>query len=234
MMDDMERLLEQNAAHFPYPPTPRLNIPNAHKPTPVLLPRLVMLLLAVVIGSLLLIEPLRASVLDILRIGVIDVLIGEPPPATVLPPESLINLAGEMTLEQASQRLGFTLRLPPEFGLPDHVYLQDADGRAAVLVWLNPDDPHAILLSLYEFAMRGRAYGKLVDVAQNIQVNGQPAAWIGVPHVLQYQAGDNLEERQSFLVEHNVLIWADADGITYRLESEFSMERAVEIAESLR
>jgi hypothetical protein len=35
------------------------------------------------------------------------------------------------------------------------------------------------------------------------------------------------------LVEGQVLIW-EADGITYRLETELSMEEAVAIAESLK
>lgn len=231
-MDDMEHILEQTAAHFPYPQTPRLYSSAPHKSIPALWPRFAMLLAMALVGSLLLIEPLRASVLDILRIGVIEVLIGVPSPAVVQPPESLIDLAGETTLEEARKQLGFIPRLPPTFGPPDHVYLQDADGLAAVLVWLDPDNPSSILLSLYQFGVSGRIYGKLVDSAVNTQVNSQPAVWIGVPHILQYQQGGGIEERQAFLVESNVLIWT-AEGITYRLESAFSMERAVEVAESL-
>jgi hypothetical protein len=63
-------------------------------------------------------------------------------------------------------------------------------------------------------------------------VAGREAAWTQGPYVLAYQhpLGEELDMRR--LVEGNVLIWFE-NGLTYRLESDLSLEETVRVAESL-
>lgn len=238
MMDEHEQLefrLRQAAHDFPYPPTPPLRyVPSQARGMTYSGRQRVMLVCAMML-SLILIYPISAAVLERLQIGSITLFVGEQPQLTAVMPASLVNLAGKTSLADAVSALGFSPRLPPEFGVPDAVYVQEGGGKAMILVWLDDVNPGEIALSLYQIPYNDiPAYGKLVGVAQNVEVNGQPAAWVDVPHVLQYQSGEEgTQELQSFLIESNVLIWYE-DQITYRLESHFSQEQAVAIAESLR
>jgi hypothetical protein len=60
-------------------------------------------------------------------------------------------------------------------------------------------------------------------------VNGQYALWVKGSHMLEIQGNDYQSLR---LVDGNVLIW-EVGSITYRLETDLSMEEAIRIAESL-
>lgn len=221
MKDDFERQVQRIARQFEYPPTPvvRARVQRG--------PRYGRALAAVaVLVVVILITPVRATLLDWLRIGVITIYPDSAPVVTPLP--SLLHLYGETTLADVQQAVDFDLRLPAGFGPPDHVYEQSADGQAVVLVWLSTSDRPAI--SLYQFGPESNAYGKFLDVHEDAAVNGQPAAWADLPHRLQYDDGRQL---QSFLIEGNVLIWREGR-ITYRLESELTLQAAIAIAESLQ
>jgi hypothetical protein len=65
---------------------------------------------------------------------------------------------------------------------------------------------------------------------ETTDVNGRIAVWTTGPYVLMTQLGWLVEFR---LVEGHVLIWADGP-LTYRLETDLSLDEAVRIAESLR
>ena len=193
MTDEHEQLayrLRQAAGDFPYPPTPPLRYRPASARRPAATWRRVILLAGIALISLMLIDPIRAAVLERLQMGAIMISIGEVSPVTPQP-DSLIDLAGEVSMEDAIQTLGFTPRLPAEFGPPDAVYVQDGDGTVLILVWLAEDDPETIALSLYQLPYHDvPAYGKLVGMAHNTRVNGQAALWLDVPHILVYRAGE--------------------------------------------
>jgi hypothetical protein len=115
-------------------------------------------------------------------------------------------------------------------GPPDKVYLQNLDGPAVVLVWLNPVQPNQIRASLHQLA-QGALISKIEPrVIQETTVSGRRALWTEGPYFLQLQNG-NYDIRR--LVEGNVLIWTEGD-ITYRLESDLSLPEAVQIAETLQ
>ncbi len=236
-MDEHEQLefrLRQAANDFSYPPTPPLRYVPAKTTAAIYSHRQRVMLVCMVILSLILIYPISAAVLERLQIGSITLFVGEQPQLTAEMPSSLVNLTGKTSLAEAVTSLGFSPRLPPEFGLPDAVYVQESGGKTMILVWLDDAIPGEIALSLYQIPYNDiPAYGKLVSVAQNIEINGQPAVWVDVPHTLQYQAGEATQETQTYLVEGNVLIWYE-NQITYRLESHFSQEQVIIIAESLR
>ena len=148
------------------------------------------------------------------------------------PLSSLLDLGGETTLAEAQAQVDFSIRLPvepPELGPPDAVFLQDLQGQAVILVWLNPDNPVEVELSLHLLGP-----GTLVEkgapvILEETTVNGQEAFWVTGPHVLQNRRGDFDFRR---LVTGNVLIWREGV-ITYRLETKLSLAEARRIAESL-
>ena len=164
----------------------------------------------------------------------------------------LERFAGEMTLEQAQKAVDYPILLPsypPELGKPDRVFVQDADGAMTVLVWLDPGQPDKVLMSLHFLPEGSWAIKKMEPtVIQETTVKGQRAVWTVGPYPMRYSNGDIDFLR---LIDGHVLIWAEGKtlapganppltqvpgsaGVTYRLESDFSLEEAIKIAESLQ
>jgi len=195
----------------------------------------------------------RAEIVRFIQIGVVRIFIAAPD-ETPLPTQShapatatlnpiqggaptpvhrplSLNPAGESGLQEAELKAGFPLRLPafpPDLGLPDKVYFQE-DGPTVILAWLDPQQSERVLLSLYQIGPGSILVKKMQPEMQEIQVNGQFAAWTDGPYLLEIVGGGYRETR---LVEGHTLIWTDGD-ITYRLETDLPLEEAVRIAESL-
>jgi len=215
-------------------------------------------LLLVVLAGVLLVPGVRATVIEFLQIGVIRIFVPEPaltPAPTmssitspvhtpvltqILTPSptsgnliSLNGLQGETTLETAIQKASFTLRLPsyPEkLGKPDRIFMQDLGGAVVILVWTKAENPDAAELIIYQIAPGSWAGEKgSPHILEHTQVNGQEAVWAEGPHVLVMTNGE-LNFRR--LIAGHVLIWVE-NGVTYRLESNFSLKQAIRIAESL-
>ena len=204
--------------------------------------------LAVTLVALLAAPQTRAAIIEFFQIGAVRIFpvaptstptpTGTPfavatlaPTPTLLP--SLLNLVGETTLAEAQTALPFTIRLPAypsDLGPPDHVFLQNLDGTFLVLVWLEPDRPDHVQLSLHMIEQGSFAIAKVEPtVIQTTAVHNQLAFWTEGPYLVQLRGGDMDIQR---LIDGHVLIWEEA-GITYRLETELSMTEAVKIAESL-
>ena len=201
---------------------------------------------------------MHAAVLDFLQIGAVRIFLVEPtttptpnpalptptqeqPAAVELPTAtrtptpiylaSLLDLQGETTLDQVLERLHFTPSLPiypPDLGEPDHIYLQDQDGQVLFLVWTDPQQPDSVLFSLHAISPGSWAVTKMDPVIVNqTQVNGHDALWAEGPYPLRL-TNDSLDIRR--LVDGHVLIW-EQDGLTYRLESDLTMEEAIKVAQ---
>jgi hypothetical protein len=215
-------------------------------------------LILVLFFSLMLIPPARAAILEFIQIGIVRIFprptetpIESPQTAT---PESfapvtatpdlesstlladLSRFAGETTLSQAQNLLAsyYPILLPtypPDLGEPDYVFVQDASGSLTVLVWLDPNDPEKILMSLH-FIPEGSWAIKKVEptVIEETTVNGQRAMWTVGPYPLVLSSGGIEYTR---LIEGGVLIWTEGN-ITYRLETALPLEEAIKIAESLQ
>ena len=263
--ENLEANLVRAARHFPYPPTPNLarevqakirdrSTARLHLSLPR--QRLIWLTAIILLLSLTLltVPPLRAAVLEVIRLGAVRIFLTEPPPTRLIPPTasttattpealtspaspapllptSLLNLAGETTL--AAAQVGFPLRLPTQpadLGPPDKVYLQDLNGPVIVLVWLDPNQPNRVRLSLHYLNPNTLAGKGPLQTLQRTTVHNQPALWVTGPHLLQFEGQQYDLVR---LVEGRVLIWTEGE-ITYRLETDLSLEEAIQIAESLR
>ena len=212
-------------------------------------------ILVVLISSLMLIPPARAAILEFIQIGVVRIFRAEqtpisPPekespftqvPVTVTPlpaPQPLIpllrDLIGEATLEQAQKSVDYPILLPSypsDLGKPDHIFVQDADGAMAILVWLDPQNPDQVLMSLHFVPAGSWAVKKMEPtVIQATNVNGQRAIWTTGPYPLKLENGDVQYRR---MISGHVLIWENGD-ITYRLETDLTLREAIKIAESLQ
>jgi hypothetical protein len=213
-------------------------------------------LAVILLSSLMLIPPARAAILEFIQIGVVRIFRAEPtpiaPPQSVPPvqmpvtatpaatemPQALIplleRLAGDMTLEDAQAQVNYPLLLPSyPAGLerPDRIFVQDADGPMTIMVWLDPQDPGEIQMSLHFLPPDSWAIKKVEPtMIEETQVDGNYAIWAVGPYPLRYKNGDLDFTR---MIDGHVLIWQDSE-ITYRLETELPLEEAIKIAESLQ
>jgi len=146
---------------------------------------------------------------------------------------ALDELSGETTLEQAQSQAEFRIRLPTypsDLGPPDRVFLQDQGGSVVILAWLSPDDPETVRLTLHELSSDSWGNRKVqLETVTTTTVDGHPAVWAVGPYILIYRNGDLVQVR---LVEGHVLIWESAS-VTYRVESDLTLEEAIQVAESL-
>ena len=210
-------------------------------------------LVLILLSSLMLIPPARAAILEFIQVGVVRIFRMEPTPIVTPPsipsvetpltatpaptPQALIplleRLAGEMTLEEAQAQVSYPLLLPSyptDLGRPDRVFVQDADGPMTIMIWLDPQDPGEIQMSLHFLPPDSWAIKKMEPtMIEETRVNRNYAVWAVGPYPLRYKNGDLDHVR---MINGHVLIWQDGD-ITYRLETDLPMEEAIRIAESL-
>ena len=143
------------------------------------------------------------------------------------------GLAGETTLKVAQASLPFPIKLPSypvDLGVPERVFQQE-DGSMVILIWTDPTDSQKALHGLYEIGPGSVIIHKFEPrVIQETQVNGQYAIWVQGPYLVQLIDGTYAER---MLVAGNTLIWED-NNITYRLESDLSLEEMIKIAESVK
>ena len=257
-----EDQLRSIAKGLDYPRTPNIAGSVMRRLRPSTRPRFIsrrfawsLTVILVLVSSLMLIPPVRAAVVEFIQIGIVRIFPRptEPPidvattatpdaitPRTATPSipsgtliPSLRRIAGETTLADAQRRVDYSIlrpAYPPDLGQPDYVFLQDAEGAMTILVWLDPRETNQVLMSLH-FVPEG-SWGiekSEPRVIEETQVNGQRAIWAVGPYPLRLSNGDLDFTR---LIDGNVLIWTDGD-ITYRLETNQTIQEAIKIAESL-
>jgi hypothetical protein len=208
--------------------------------------------------TLLAVPAVRATLVTIFQIGVVRVIVGptetptatltpapkstgtpRPPTATPAPTPtpltSVLDLAGETTLVDAIRRVDLPIRLPAypaDLGEPDLVFVQDLEGEAVVLVWLEPGDPSQVRLSLHLLSSRQLVDKLIKDGPAEVQftrVNGREAIWTTGPYFIVNRSGHYNPTR---LITGHVLIWYEPE-VTYRLETSLPLDEAIKIAESL-
>lgn len=258
---DFEAQLQAIAGGMNYPPTPNLAASvtarlRALYPSPFRARTFAWSLTVVLIllSSLMLIPPARAAILEFIQIGAVKIFRIEPtpvpplqhePPAQMFPVTAtpvaiqtplvpmLQHMSGEVTLQQAQEKVTYPLLLPSypsDLGPPDHVFVQYADGPMAILVWEEPQHPDRVLLSLHFLPSGSWAIKKLEpQVVQETTVDGQPAFWTTGPYPMMLENGEMQFVR---MINGHVLIWEEGT-VTYRLETHDTLEEAVRIAESL-
>jgi hypothetical protein len=248
--DSWERYLTETAAAFSYPPTPNVAVSVAQRLGQRRASftggrRLAwsVLLLLLLTTILLAVPSVRATVLELLQIGAIQIVPVEKSDAPNLIDKpvkrTMFDLAGATTWQEAQAEADIPLRLPAypaTLGPPDEVFLQRPQDpglgdEVVITVWHDAHRPDEVDLALYQiagssFALKATAEETVVETA----VHGESAYWVGSSHWLQLVDG---ELQEWLFVEGNVLVWVE-HGITYRLEGASTVEAAVRIAESLR
>ncbi len=248
-----ERRVQDMARAFRYPPTPDITITvrsSIRRPSPYRRLAWAAAVTLLVMSALLAVPEVRAAVLEALRIGGITIFLSEPtvtptftPPPTETgtalrptptprfdptPVISVLDLPGETTLETARSEVRFEIPLPAGLGEPDRVFLQEIGGGVVTLVWLNANGEAELALQLLDERTVGSKY-EPYDYRPT-RVNGRMAYWLTGEHLLAFYVGPGSDFLRT--VESNVLIW-EVDNVTYRLETDTTLEEAVRIAESL-
>ena len=254
-MNEFEKQLIDISKGMDYPPTPDIAGFVTARLRPAKSPRLLskawawsLTIVLILLLSLLLIPPARAAILEFIQIGIVRIF-PQPVEPTVVPNPTfeapitatpisslpfLETIAGKTTLEDAQEKVNYPILLPTyptDIGEPDHVYIQNADGDMTILVWMDSQNPESVLMSLHFIPPGSWAITKVSPtVIEETSVNGVRAIWAVGPYPLRFTNGD-LEFTR--IVNGNVLIWAN-DTITYRLETDLSLEEAIKVAESLQ
>ena len=214
-------------------------------------------IILILFTSLMFIPPARAAIIEFIQIGVVRIFRAEPTPSvppnqeipsTLAPvtatpgltptPQALIpileRLAGEMTLEEAQKAVSYPIQLPAypaDLGRPDRTFVQEAEGKMTIMVWIDPQQPDQVLMSLHIIPSGSWAIDKFDPAqVQETTVNGQRAIWAVGPYPLRIRGGDLQFMR---LIQGHVLIWTEGE-LTYRLETDLSLEETIKIAESLQ
>lgn len=204
------------AARMLYPPTPAIRLPQ-RQILSMPRPAAAVLLVTLIVASLMLIQPVRAQIVQLLQVGGVTIQVGEVDTSQATP---VMVLAGKTTLAEAQLAVRYQLAYPLSLGRPNAVYRQQ---EMVVMQWSD--------VALYQFPYPGMFKG--TPVVEWVEIEGTAvAAWIDTPHLLWFEYSNGLQQQRAYLVQGNVLIWED-NGHTYRLESDRSQQDMIALAEEL-
>lgn len=217
---------------------------------PALVAVVVFATVVAVLAATLAISPgARKAAADLLGLDSVHITTGARPAVPRLPAGTApLGFGQAVTLDQASKRVGFPVRLPTmvPFDHPDAVYVSTPPPEGEVsLVYLPRPDlqlPGAaqtgvgLLLTEFRAQLEAGFFGKLAGPDTTIEaltLRGQSAYWLaGAPHALFYRdsAGDVFPD--TLRLATNTLVW-QAGAVTLRIEGDISKARALAIAESI-
>ncbi|HEU5473104.1 MAG TPA: hypothetical protein VFV67_20855 [Actinophytocola sp.] len=191
------------------------------------------LLVLLALGVLITVSPpVRAAVLNLLRFAGIEFSTDSAPAPSPLP--STAALPGERAadLDTARRESRFTVSVPEALGPPERVVL--ADGSPPRIVSLIYRDG-AVRLDQFDGTVDFALYKKLIGGGQVdwTDVDGDAAVWVAGPHELVYVDRSGQYRQESARLSGTTLIW-QRDGVTMRLEGDFTKAEALAIAESVR
>jgi hypothetical protein len=188
--------------------------------------------LAVALAAALAVPPARSALARLLRIGGAEIERVETLPETT--PNARLAPGRPLELAEARRRAGFRIRTPSACGHCDTV-LYDATipGGRVTIVW--PDERPRLFLMQF----RGHAVPFVEKLAtprtgvRAVTVDGVLGYWIaGSPHAVVFRdaRGRTLFGRR---LARNVLLW-ERGGVTYRLEGDVALSRALSVSDGLR
>lgn len=239
-MPELEQALLAVGRNLDYPATPdltgsvRRRLAEGRRPSVFSRRALVVALavLAVAVGAVLAVPQARSTIRDWLGIGSVTIRYVEDLPP-VEQATSDLQLGERMSLAEARERAGFTVRVPTVEGLddPPKVYYRDEASQVAFL-YGSEDEPRLLIT---QADARG-AIEKLVNLNVTerelvVVEPGYAGVWLyGEKHALFYPSTDHEEP---FRLVGNALVY-EIDGVTLRIEAEISRDEALRIARSMR
>ena len=219
-------------------------VPGAARRARVVRRRLGWATAAVVVLVLALVPPVRAAVLELLRIGGVVVREVPAPPATptTTSPTSRSEQrrrgghggapATSVTLRQAEQVIGADIGAPTALGPPTSVTVTH-DGRVAELVW--GSGAGTTRLDVFVGSLSWGYLKTVWEAVTPTRVADHEAVWLGSPHRVEWvdRTGDTHSEPPR--LAGPTLVWvvpSSAGEVTYRLEGATSLEEALRVARS--
>jgi hypothetical protein len=196
--------------------------------------RLVAVIIALVIIGLGLTPPVRAAVVEWLRIG--GVLIKTAPPASGPSPtaEPPPTRGAAVTVEQAQGLVAFPIGLPADLGAPDRIEVS-ADRRVVSMDWTSGRVP--IHLDQFDGSLDWIFVKKSRGAYEVTTVGGRDGVWFLTAHEVSYVDRGGQQRTEQARIAAPCLVWERPAGrilVTMRLEGDIGKARAIEIAESIR
>jgi hypothetical protein len=196
--------------------------------------RLVAVIIAVVLLGLGLTPPVRAAVVEWLRIG--GVLIRTQPPAagpspTPQPPP---RTGRTVTLAEARDLVSFPVGVPAALGMPERIAVSD-DRRVVSMDW--GSGAGQVHLDQFDGRLSWLFVKRAREPFEVTQVDGRDAVWFATAHEVSYIDRGGRERTEQSRIAGPCLIWerpAAGALVTVRLEGNLSQTEAVRVAESMR
>jgi hypothetical protein len=190
---------------------------------------------AAVVGTVVVVAPARAAVVDavggLLRVAGIEVR-REPGPGGLPAHPSALPSQRSATLDQARRVALFPLREPTTLGPAGQVLLADPGRTGAPRVVTVTYRGGTVSFDQFDGTV-DPVFFKTAPDAQWVDVAGEPGIWLPGPHAVTYIDRDGVERTETARLAAPTLIWV-AGTITYRLEGVSTLEDARAAALSLR
>jgi hypothetical protein len=176
----------------------------------------------------------RSALFRVLHIGGEEIQLVDQLPEVEAQPDLGYVLGQRVSIARARHEAGFDLRELAE--TPDRVYL--GEHGTVWFLYGSPERVH-LLVAQTELESLDRAFilKKLVPSStevRSVSVEGARGYFLsGGDHIVLYVDEHGREIAESARLARNVLVWSRG-GLSYRLEGDFTQDRALEIARSLR
>jgi hypothetical protein len=184
---------------------------------------LALAVLVVAVGAAFAVPPARTAILRFFDIGGETIeRVDTVPHAPRLSP--IAGLDGPMSAEEASDRAGFNLILPPKHG---GIYADD--GIVATYI-----APRVVLTEARsDLGFTKKVAGQQTRI-EPIRVNDHDGVWIaGAPHVVMYFDSQGRVRDKRVRIAGNVLVWAYGS-VTLRIEGPITQAQALALAATVR
>jgi hypothetical protein len=197
--------------------------------------RLVAMIIAAVIIALGLTPPVRATVLEWLRIGGVVIKTAPSPATGTSPsPQPPATNGPTVTVTEARRLVDFPLGLPEELGTPTRAAVSD-DRRVVSMDW--GSGASRVHLDQFGGELSWVFVKKYSEDVTPTTVGGRDAVWLAKAHPIVYVDRQGKERTEQARISGPSLVWQRTLGgseVTLRLEGNVSLTRALVIAESVR
>jgi hypothetical protein len=196
--------------------------------------RLVAVVIAVALLGLGLTPPVRAAVVEWLRIGGVlirtEPAVGGPSPTPQPPPRT----GQSVTLAEARHLVGFPIGVPAALGTPDRVAVSD-DRLVVSMDW--GSGAGQVHLDQFDGQLSWLFLKRAREPVTVVTVDGRDAVWFATAHEVSYVDHGGQERTEQSRIAGPCLIWerlSDRSRITVRLEGNLTQPEAIKVAESMR